>query len=141
MDDTQIYATITTDKSSSAITEPQKCLGSVQDWMAASKLKLNPEKREFIIFARQASLSHVYPVYILGNLHHPSSGVCKLGVLFDSGLSFSKQINGICKSCYYQMHNYARIQHFLKKSQLYFLRDVMTTICIGYKVSRILCVA
>ena len=42
--------------------------------------------------AQQASPPHVYPVEILGNLH-PSSWLRKLGVLFDYGLSYSKQIN------------------------------------------------
>ena len=51
---------------------------SVQDWLAASKLKLNPDKTEFIIFgspAQQASLPTVYLVENLGNLLHPSIGV------------------------------------------------------------------
>ena len=87
--------------------------------MAASKLKLNPDKTEFIIFgspSQQASLSHVYPVDILGNLLYPSSCVRNLGVLFEAGLSFSKQINGIRKSCYYQIRDIAHIRCFLPKS-------------------------
>ena len=41
---------INPDNASSAIPEPRECLRSVQDWMAGSKLKLNPDKTEFIIF-------------------------------------------------------------------------------------------
>ena len=110
---------ITPDKASSAIPELQDCLRLVQDWMAASKLKLNPDKTEFIIFgspSQRDSLSHVYPVDILGNLLLPSSCVRNLGVLFDASVLFSVQINGICKSCYYETRDFACIRHFLPKS-------------------------
>ena len=43
-DDTQIYVAITPDNLSLAIPELKKCIRWVQDWMAASKLKLNPDK-------------------------------------------------------------------------------------------------
>ena len=59
---TQIDVAITPDNESSAIPELQKCLRSVQGWIAASKLKLNPDKTEFIIFsspAQQGSLSNM----------------------------------------------------------------------------------
>ena len=118
-DDTQIYIAITPVNQSSAVPELQECLRSVQEWMALSKLKLNPDKTEFIVFgtpAQQESLKHIYPIDILGNLLHPSNCVRNLGVLFDSGLSFSKQIGAIRKSCYYHMRDFARIRRFLPKS-------------------------
>ena len=52
---------ITPENESSAIPELQKCLRSFQDWMAASKLKLNPE---FIIFGSPAQ-QVAYPMSIL----------------------------------------------------------------------------
>ena len=51
--------------------------------MAASKLRLNPYKTEFIMFgspAQLASLSHVHPVDMLGNKLHPSSFMRNLDV-------------------------------------------------------------
>ena len=64
-------------------------------WMAASKLKLNPDK------------TPLYPDEILGNLLHPSGCVRYLVfVLFDSGLSFIKQINAIRK-----LENFATIKY------------------------------
>ena len=62
--------------------------------MAASKLKLNPDKTEFIIFGTP----DFYPVHIFGSLIHPSDSVRNLGIQFDSGLLFSKPINSIRKS-------------------------------------------
>ena len=129
------FVAITPDNASSAIPELQKCLRSVQDWLAASKLKLNPDKTEFIVFgspAQQASLSHVYPVNILGNQLLPSSCVRNLGVLFDCGWSFSKQINGIHKSCFYQMHDFAHIHYFLPKSVAIAVANALVSSCIEY---------
>ena len=77
-DGTNIYVAITPDNASSAMTEFQKCLRSVQDSIAASKLKLNPDKTELFFLVHLLSRlvdSHVYPVKILGNLLHPSSYV------------------------------------------------------------------
>ena len=82
VNDTHIYVAITPDNASSAIPVLQKCLRSVQEWMAASKLRLNPEFSIFSLPTQQASLSHVYPFAILGNLLHPPSCVHKLCVLF-----------------------------------------------------------
>ena len=67
-DDTQIYVAITPKHASAAVPELQECLRSVHDWMAASKLKLNPDKTQFIIFGtpdERDSLSPFYPVDIL----------------------------------------------------------------------------
>ena len=45
-DDTQVYVATTPENVSSAIPEPQKCHRPVKDLMAASKLKLKPDKTE-----------------------------------------------------------------------------------------------
>ena len=86
-DDTQIYITITPENVTTAIPELQSCLESVQSWMDSSKLKLNPDKTEFIIFGSivlQNKLSHLFPVNILGNFLSPRKKVRNLGVIFDS---------------------------------------------------------
>ena len=50
----------------SVIPELQECLKSVQDWIAVSKLKHNPDKTEFIILAHLISGI----VYLLSILLH-----------------------------------------------------------------------
>ena len=55
--------------------------------MSENKLKLNPDKTEFIVFSakdRQKWLSDSFPVNILGNCLSPADVVCNLGVLFDA---------------------------------------------------------
>ena len=48
-DDTQIYVEITPENSGTAIPELQSRLKEIQKWMDENKLKLNPDKTEFIV--------------------------------------------------------------------------------------------
>ena len=117
---------ITPKNSSSAIPELQECLGSVQDWMAASMLKLNHDKTELIISGtpvQRDSLSPFFPVDIWGSLNHPSDCVRNLGVLFDSGLLFTKQVNSIRKLCYF---------YFLTKSIAITVANALVSSRIDY---------
>ena len=73
--------------------------------MDSSKLKLNPDKTEFIVFGSKVlrnKLSHLFPVNILGNLLSPREKARNLGVIFDSSFRFSLQVSskynkpGVC---------------------------------------------
>ena len=57
----------------SALAKLNACLQDEQRWMSLSKLKLNPETTEFIVFgskAQRQKISSHFPVSILGS---PSS--------------------------------------------------------------------
>ena len=72
--------------------------------MASCKLKLNPDKTEFIVFGpknKRDSLLKYFPIDIMGNKISPTDKVRNLGVIFDSGFTFSDQVNSIRKSCFY----------------------------------------
>ena len=67
-DDTQLYVYLSHKNASAALSKLNACLQEVQQWMALSKLKLNPDKTEFIIFGSTAKcrkLSTHFPVNIL----------------------------------------------------------------------------
>ena len=71
--------------------------------MALSKLKLNPEKTEFIVFGSKAQhqkISSPFPVSIFGSLLHPVYFVKNLGVWFDEEFSFSEHVKKTCKVCF-----------------------------------------
>ena len=68
-DDTQIYLTVDSRNFDSSMEELTECLKSVQEWMDGVKLKLNPEKTEFIIIGQKAireSLAPNFPVPLKG---------------------------------------------------------------------------
>ena len=84
--------------------------------MSASKLKLNPDKTEFILFGskkQRESLNACFPIDILGNPLHPTESVRNLGVWFDSDFSFSKHIQNVCKGCFSQLRDFRNIRQFL----------------------------
>ena len=84
--------------------------------MSLSKLKLNPEKTEFIVFgskAQRQKISSHFPVSILGSLLHPVDSVRNLGVWFVADFSFSEHIKRTCKACFLQMRDLRRIRKYL----------------------------
>ena len=86
-DDTQLYIHLSHKNASVALTKLTACLQDVQRWMSLSKLKLNPEKTEFVVFGSKAQCQKVsfhFPVSILGSLLHPVDSVRNLGVWFDA---------------------------------------------------------
>ena len=81
-----------------------------------SKLKLNPEKTEFIVFgskAQRQKISSHFHVSILGSFLHPVDSVRNLGVWFDADFSFSEHIKRTCKACFLQMRDLRRIRKYL----------------------------
>ena len=94
----------------------ERCLGDVKKWLSANKLKLNPDKTEFIGFGskiHREKLNKSFPVNILGNFLSPVGVVRNLGVWFDSDFSFSRHVQNICKSCFAQIRDLRRLRGYL----------------------------
>ena len=107
-DDTQIYLAMDHRNFDSIFAELTECLTCIQSWMAGVKLKLNPEKNEFIIIGvRQARecLINKFPTQLLGNSISPTDIVKNLGVTFDSGNTFTNHVTNMCPTCYYASVN------------------------------------
>ena len=115
-DDTQIYLALDSGNFDSSIVELTECLAWVQKWMDGVRLKLNPEKTEFIVTGdRQAreSIIQKFPTQFLGNSISPTNEVKNLGVTFDSGNTFASHITKVCRACYYHLKDLRRIRKFL----------------------------
>ena len=72
----------------------------------SSMLKLNPDKRQFIIFGFHAQLKKLDPyllVRIFGDFMHPAVVVKNLDVCFDVNFSFADSVPKICKTCFIQI--------------------------------------
>ena len=92
---------------SAAFDKLNKCLQDVKECMSASKLKLNSDKTEFILFGYKKQID------ILGNSLHPTESVWNLDVCFDSDFSFSKHVQNVCKGCFIQLRDFRNIRQFL----------------------------
>ena len=94
-DDSQVYIHLSHKNASAAFEKLNRCLDDVKEWMSTSKLKLNPDKTEFIIFGskrQRDKLKACFPIDILGNSLCPADLVKNLVVWFDSDFSLSKHV-------------------------------------------------
>ena len=134
-DDTQVYIKLSPVNASTVIPELQSCLSEIQKWMANCKLKLNPDKTEFIVFGpknKRDSLLKFFPIDIMGNKISPTDKVCNLGVIFDSGFTFSDQVNSIRKSCFYYMRDFASVRRHLSKPTAIALANALVSSRLDY---------
>ena len=115
-DDTQLYVHLSNRNASASFDKLNRCLRDVKEWMSASKLKLNPDKTEFILFGskkQRKRLNACFPIDILCNPLHPTESVKNLGVWFDSDFSFSKHVQNVCNGCFSQLRDFRNIRQFL----------------------------
>ena len=104
-DDMQLYIYLTHKYATQAFGRLKNCLDDVRKWLSANKLKLNPDKTEFILFGSKnvrTKLGKFFPGNILGNLLSPADAIRNLGVWFDSDFSFSCHARKTCKACFVQ---------------------------------------
>ena len=129
-DDTQFYLPL-----SPGCTQPLekmlRCLRDVKNWMANNFLQLNENKTEIIVFGAPNSVSTLnIDLGPLSSNHH--SVVKNLGVVFDSPLSFVKQINNVVKNSFFQLRIIAKMKSFLSYSDLETLIHAFITSRLDY---------
>ena len=86
-DDTQVYIHLSQKNLSAAFEKLNRYLDDIKEWMSASKLKLNRDKIEFIVFGskrQRDKLKAYFPSTILGSPLCPAESVKNRGVWFDS---------------------------------------------------------
>ena len=90
----------------------QKSLTLVQDWMFTNKLKLNPDKTEFMLIGNKChrnKFNSKFPVDILNNSIPPATHAKNLGVIIDSDLNFQRHIKNTVKVCNYFIRDIRRV--------------------------------
>ncbi len=115
-DDTQLYVSFSASDSASSLLRLQECLGSVQSWMFYNKLKLNPEKTDFLLIGHERQrkkFAESFPISVLGVDRNPSESAKNLGVTMDHNFSFKPHISKICSSCYHHIRDIRRIRKYL----------------------------
>ena len=111
-----MYVHLTHKNAASALDKLSHCLEDVKRWLSTNKLKLNPDKTEFIVFgskSQREKLNQPFPVNILGNLISPTDAVRNLGVWFDSDFSFSCHVRKVCKACFAHVRDLKRLRGHL----------------------------
>ena len=72
--------------------------------MSTSKLKLNPDKTEFLLIGNERQRSKylsMFPIELLGVETYPAKSARNLGVIFDKNFNFCSHIFAISKALYH----------------------------------------
>ena len=100
-----------------ALLELSKCIQEIGDWMHCNRLQLNQQKTEFMVIASSHVLNTLPPLQLdLGHVCiQASSSVKNLGVIIDSTMTMSEQVNSICRGVNFHIRNLWRIRRFLTR--------------------------
>lgn len=115
-DDSQLYVSFSMRDSTAALQTLQSCLNSVQSWMQANKLKLNPEKTEFLLIGHEQQRKKyfgLFPYHLLNISTSPADKARNLGVIFDRNLNLQSHVTAVCKACFYHLRDLRRIRRHL----------------------------
>jgi len=104
-DDLQLYDHTDPASCASLVQRLSVCVEAINDWMASSRLRLNPTKTELIWLGAPWYVRHspMGPFTIAGALITPSAQVRDLGVMVDSDLSLNAHVNRVTSICYYHI--------------------------------------
>ena len=134
-DDTKLYIALSPANFSHSIQKLKNCLNDIQNFMFTNKLKLNPDKTEFILIGsknnRKQLLPH-FPINILGNQVSPAQCVKNLGVVFDSNFTFSDHVSQVIKSIRVHARDLYRIRPLLDLNSSVLLANALVSSRLDY---------
>ena len=103
--------------------------------MFANKLKLNPEKTEFILIGSKNNCKQLlphFPINILGIQLSPAQSVRNFGVAFDSKFSFSDHVSQVIKSTRVHTRDLYRIHPLLDLNTSVLLANALVSSKLDY---------
>ena len=129
-DDTQLSKQEIPSNFPLAIQCVESCIEEVSLWMRRNKLKLNPDKTEFISIGSRSKLNdlNVDNVYVKGKPLKIVSSVKNLGVFIDSTLTMKKHVSQVCKSAYFELR---RISHLKKYLNTAAIKQLITSLVLS----------
>ena len=134
-DDSQLYVSFASWDSAAALNGLQSCLASVQSWMSTNKLKLNPDRTEFLLIGNERQRSKclsMFPIELLGVKTNPAKSARNLGVIFDTNFTFRSHISVVCNSCFYYMQDLRRIRRHLDLDSAKLLATALVSSRLDY---------
>jgi hypothetical protein len=95
----------------------RNCMQEYETWMMRNKLKLNPEKFEFIIFHKRHNqiTRSDFTLRLQSGTFEPVSEVRDLGVILDATLSMESHVNSVVRGCRHQLRSISKIRRNLTR--------------------------
>jgi hypothetical protein len=117
-DDTQLYLTFKPNipcQETSALQQVRTCVADISRWMTKNKLKLNPDKTEFLIIAtnQQRSKIGTTEVQLVDSVIPATTSARNLGVYLDQAMNMDAHVSSVCKSATYHLRNINSIRNVL----------------------------
>ncbi|RXN31585.1 RNA-directed DNA polymerase from mobile element jockey-like protein [Labeo rohita] len=99
----------------SALDPLHNCIRNIRQWLSQNFLHLNEGRTEYILFTPDSlnsspSFGPLTPQF--------APAVRNLGVIFDSGMIFGKQISAVVKASFYQLRLLSKVKPFLSQADL-----------------------
>ena len=134
-DDTQLCISLSPANFSHCIQKLKNCLNDIQNFMFTNKLKLNPDKTEFILIGSKNNRKQLFPhfpINILGNQVSPAQSVKNLGVVFDSNFTFSDHSSQVIKFTRVHARDLSRIRPLLDLKTSVLLANALVSSRLDY---------
>ena len=103
--------------------------------MGNNKLKLNPDKTEFIVIGDdqiRSSLKSSFPVSLLGNSMEPVESVKNLGVILDAENSMQRHVANLCCISCYHLRELRRVRRYLNHETAVRVANALVSSCLDY---------
>ena len=116
-DDTQVYVTFNSEDTNNILPVIELCVRDIKRWMVTNMLMLNDSKTEIIhLTSRFIQSSPISSIQIGDSDVDTASSARNLGVVIDSNMTMSKQINSICKSASFALYKIGKLRKYLDQS-------------------------
>ena len=118
-DDTQMYISCNPKipgACQSALTKLELCIIELSNWMTSYKLKLNHSKTEFFIAGTVQGLNKLPSIELKvgNNIIKASTSVRNLGIVLDSHMSMTQQVNSLISSVNYHLRNIVSLNFLIR---------------------------
>ena len=133
-DDSQMYVSFPSGGSVAALNALQSCLASIQSWMSTNKLKLNPDKTEFLLIGnkQQRSKHSLFFQLSFSVSKLTAKSARNLGVIFDTNFTFRSHISVVCNSCFHYMRDLRGIRRHLDLDSAKLLATALVSSSLDY---------
>ena len=134
-DDSHLYVSFASGDPAEAQNGLQSCLAYVQSWMSMNKLKLKPDKTEFLLIGKERQRSKylsIFPIELLGVKTNPAKSARNLAVIFDKNFTSRSHISTVCRSCFYHMRDLWRIRRHLDLDSVKLLATALVSSRLDY---------
>lgn len=137
-DDLQLFTTTPHSEVSLATIKLEVCISEIEKWLSFNQLMMNPEKTEFIILGKKATIKKLPTTLSLqiGNTTiPPNTTVRNLGFIIDTHLTMEQHIQHVCRNCFFYLKAISRQRYFMDKHSSLMLMQAFILSRIDYCAS------